>query len=101
MNRFEVGQIVHHKRYNYRGVIAKADPACTAPDEWYVRNRMQPDRSQPWYYVLVHGGAETYVAEENLELDETGAEIIHPYVRRIFSMYTKGRYHRFCLNWRF
>ena len=98
MAQFEVGQVVHHKRYNYRGVVAKADPRCGAPDEWYFGNKTQPDRSQPWYHLLVHGGAETYVAEENLELDESGREVAHPYVPRIFSMYIKGRYHRFCPN---
>lgn len=98
MARFEVGQVVHHKRYNYRGVIAKADSCCTAPDEWYLRNRTQPDRRQPWYHVLVHGGAETYVAEENLELDTSGGEVLHPYVPRVFTMFIKGRYHRFCPN---
>lgn len=96
--QFEVGQVVHHKRYNYRGVIAKADPQCGAPDDWYFGNQTQPDRRQPWYHVLVHGGAETYVAEENLELDASGEEVAHPYVPRIFSMYIKGRYHRFCPN---
>ena len=49
MAQFEVGQIVHHKRYNYRGVIAKADARCGAPDEWYRGNPTQPNRSQPWY----------------------------------------------------
>lgn len=98
MARFEVGQVVHHKRYNYRGVVVQADAHCRAPDSWYLGNRTQPNRSQPWYHVLVHGGAQTYVAEENLELDASGRAVIHPYVPRIFGMYMKGRYHRFCPN---
>lgn len=98
MAQFQVGQIVHHKRYDYRGVIAKQDERCGAPDAWYRKNRTQPNRDQPWYHVLVHGGAETYVAEENLELDATGAEVAHPYVPRMFAMYINGRYHRFCPN---
>jgi heat shock protein HspQ len=98
MAQFQVGEIVHHKRYDYRGVIAQADDGCSAPDEWYLRNRTQPDREQPWYHVLVHGGAETYVAEENLELDPSGEEVKHPYVPRMFTMFIRGRYHRFCPN---
>lgn len=98
MAQFEVGQVVHHKRYNYRGVVAKTDVECDAPDEWYYGNHTQPDRHQPWYHVLVHGGAETYVAEENLELDPSGNEIVHPFVPRMFTMFIHGRYHRFCPN---
>jgi len=98
MAQFQVGQVVHHIRYDYRGVIAKADTACCAPDAWYYGNPSQPDRDQPWYHVLVHGGAETYVAEENLELDPTGAEVSHPYVPHMFTMFIHGRYHRFCPN---
>jgi heat shock protein HspQ len=98
MPQYQVGQIVHHRRYNYRGVIAKADDACDAEDDWYYGNQTQPAREQPWYHVLVHGGSETYVAEENLELDAAGDEITHPYVRRMFTMYMNGRYHRFCPN---
>ncbi|MCF6286940.1 MAG: heat shock protein HspQ [Candidatus Hydrogenedentes bacterium] len=98
MVQYQVGQVIHHKRYNYRGVIAKADRECGAPDEWYINNQTQPDRDQPWYHVLVHGGSETYVAEENLELDRSGDEVAHPYVRRMFALFIKGRYHRFCPN---
>tara|TARA_R110001592_G_scaffold37712_1_gene125465 strand:+ start:767 stop:1063 length:297 start_codon:yes stop_codon:yes gene_type:complete len=98
MTQYEVGQIVHHKRYNYRGVIAQADDACDAPDDWYLGNRTQPNREQPWYHVLVHGGSETYVAEENLELDSSGEAVRHPFVPRLFSMFIHGRYHRFCPN---
>lgn len=98
MAQFQVGEIVHHKRYDYRGVIAQADEGCVAPDEWYFKNRTQPDREQPWYHVLVDGGAETYVAEENLELDPSGEEVKHPYVPRMFTMFIRGRYHRFCPN---
>ena len=94
MSKFEVGQVIHHRRYHYRGVIHQVDSECSAPDEWYLRNRTQPRREQPWYHVLVNAGAETYVAEENLELDDSGQEIEHPYVDRCFSMYINGRYHR-------
>jgi len=98
MPRFEVGQIIHHRRYDYRGVVAAIDDACDAPEDWYQSNPTQPDRHQPWYHVLVNGGAETYVAEENLELDPLGAEIQHPYLNKIFSLYMTGRYYIACPN---
>ena len=98
MSKFEVGQVIHHRRYDYRGVIHKVDCECLAPDEWYLRNRTQPGREQSWYHVLVNAGAETYVAEENLELDESGLEIEHPYLALCFTMFINGRYHRFSPN---
>ncbi len=96
--RFAAGDVVRHRRYNYRGVIVSMDPQCTAPDEWYLRNRTQPRRAQPWYHVLVHKGQETYVAEENLMLDTSGDAVLHPAVPRIFATFQDGCYYRASLN---
>ena len=67
MPQFGVGELVHHVRYDYRGVIVKVDEECVASDAWYQKNQTQPNRQQPWYHVLVDGGAETYVAETSIE----------------------------------
>jgi len=92
-SRFSVGQLVAHRRYGYRGVIAGWDPECRADETWYWTNRTQPDRDQPWYHVLVHGGHHTtYVAEENLEPYEGGEQVVHPLVKRLFESFGKGRY---------
>lgn len=93
-----VGQLVHHKHCDYRGVIVSADPECRADDAWYLRNPTQPDRKQPWYHVLVDGGRETYVAEENLEPDILGKPINHPLVARFFPTFSGGRYYRQSFN---
>ena len=92
-SRFEVGDLVHHKRYEYRGVVAGRDEECRAPDEWYYRNLTQPARHQAWYHVLVHGGhLTTYVAEENLEPDEGGEQVVHPLTKTLFEYFQNGRY---------
>ena len=97
--KFQIGQIIQHKRYGYRGVIVQNDPACTAEESWYQKNQTQPKRSQPWYHVLVDAGMHsTYVAEENLEVDQKQAEITHPLVSRFFASYFKGRYYKESLN---
>lgn len=98
MPRFEAGQIIHHRRYDYRGVIVDADSECLANDSWYLSNQSQPARDQPWYHVLVHGGRETYVAEENLEPDTAGGPVEHPAVGQIFPTYHEGRYYRQSFN---
>lgn len=93
MFKFRIGQVIHHRRYDYRGVIVDMDPECKAPDEWYYGNRTQPPRDEPWYHVLVHGGQETYVAEENLEPDTSGEEVDHPLVDKLFPTFQDGRYY--------
>lgn len=96
--KFKIGHVVHHKRYDYFGVIIHADRSCKANEEWYDRNRTQPDREQPWYNVLVDGGSETYVAEENLDFDRTGKRIEHPMLNQMFLSYHDGRYYQMSLN---
>lgn len=93
--RFEIGQIIHHRRYGYRGVIFGIDPVCTAPEDWYLKNQTQPDRNQPWYRVLVHGhGHTTYVAQSNLQIDESPEPVMHPMLDRIFTGRVGDRYVR-------
>jgi heat shock protein HspQ len=97
-NKFQVGELIHHKRYDYRGVIVQWNPSCEANEEWYQKNKTQPKRNQPWYHVLVDGGAATYVAEENLEPDFSSATIKHPMISRVFSSFHKGRYYKESMN---
>lgn len=92
---YEVGQVVRHCRYGYRGVIVAADKRCMADPSWYTSNRTQPDQNQPWYHVLVHGcGTTTYAAESNLTLDDSGEPIDHPLLAAFFCSYCGGRYVR-------
>ena len=93
MAQFRTGQIVHHKRYDYRGVIVAFDATCQADDAWYNKNRTQPTRDQPWYHVLVDDAEHmTYVAERHLETDESRAPIRHPWLTEFFSDFEAGRY---------
>ena len=91
---FAVGDLVEHKRYGYRGVVAGRDDHCRASDAWYYNNQTQPSRHQAWYHVLVHGGQHTtYVAEEHLQPDEGGEQVVHPLTKHYFEYFAKGRYH--------
>jgi len=98
MAKFQVGDLVHHVRYDYRGVVVKVDCECRASEDWYQGNRTQPDRAQPWYHMLVDGGRETYVAETSVEPDASGGTVDHPLVDDFFTMFLGGRYHRYCPN---
>lgn len=97
---FRVGDIVHHRRYDYRGVIVANDPECRADQAWYQSNLTQPRRDQPWYHVLVDEATHvTYVAQENLELDRQGGPVRHPLVDQFFSAFGNGRHVRNDTPW--
>lgn len=92
---FEPGQLVRHRRYGYRGVVVAFDPACQADDDWYLANRSQPDRDQPWYHVLVHDSTQvTYAAQNSLLEDDSEKEVTHPFVEHFFSRFQDGFYVR-------
>ena len=92
--RFSIGDLVHHKLFDYRGVIIDVDPRLMLSDEWYETvARSQPPKDQPWYRVLVHDTIhETYVAERNLERDKSGAPIRHPLIGESFRSFSDGHY---------
>lgn len=92
--RFHVGQLVHHRLFDYRGVIADVDHRFQGSDEWYEQvARSRPPKDKPWYRVLVHGAEhETYVAERNLEPDTSGDPIRHPLMEQVFARFEDGRY---------
>lgn len=93
--RFELGELVRHKRYGYRGVVVERDDRCQADDEWYYSNQTQPDRDQPWYHVLVDGSERiTYAAETSLVEDELRRPVAHPLVPVFFEDFDGSRYQR-------
>ena len=92
--KFHVGQIVHHKNFDYRGVIYDVDPEFQGAEEWYKTvARSQPPKDRPWYHVLVDGqDITTYVAERNLEPDTENSPIRHPILDHLFSDLHDGSY---------
>lgn len=94
--RLQVGQIVRHRLFDYRGVIYDVDPTFGLSEDWYEQMaRSRPPKDQPWYRVLVDGSDHTtYVAERNLEPDESNAPVVHPLLNELFSGIRNGRYVR-------
>lgn len=94
MTKFSVGELVHHRLFDYRGVIVDVDAAFRASDEWYEAvAKSRPPKDRPWYHVLVDEASHTtYVAERNLESDTRMQPIRHPLVARFFSRFENGRY---------
>ena len=92
--RFNVGQLIHHKMFDYRGVIVGVDARFSLSDDWYEQiARSRPPKDAPWYHVLVHGAEHTtYVAERNLEPDESREPVEHPLVAALLGEFENGRY---------
>lgn len=92
--RFAVGDLIQHRLFGYRGVVVDVDPTFQSTDEWYEAvAKSRPPKDKPWYHVLVDEAVHTtYVAERNLEPDETPAPIEHPLLDSFFSRFEQGRY---------
>ncbi|MCB1724015.1 MAG: heat shock protein HspQ [Gammaproteobacteria bacterium] len=92
--KFFVGQIVHHNRFDYRGVVIDVDASFQGSEAWYEQvARSRPPKDQPWYRVLVDGGEhETYVAERHLEVDHEARPVSHPAIAAQFLRFDGGAY---------
>ena len=93
--KFQIGQIVHHKLFNYTGVIFDIDPVFQGSEYWYEQvAQSRPPKNKPWYHVLVHAAEHTtYVAEQNLDLEENPKVIKHPLINSLFSKFDGMQYH--------
>lgn len=91
---FFIGQIVHHKVFDYRGVVYDVDPVFQGTDEWYETvARSRPPKDRPWYHVLVDGQpVQTYVAERHLESDVNASPIENPLLSEYLGEFKNGAY---------
>lgn len=92
--KFAVGQTVRHALFNYRGVIVDVDPEFAGTEAWYRKMApSRPPKDRPWYHVLMHGtDTRTYVAERNLQADDSGDPIDHPDLNAYFDAFVDGTY---------
>ena len=95
--KFQIGQIVRHRLYPFRGVIFDIDPEFNNTDEWYesIPADRRPRKDQPFYHLFAEN-AETeyiaYVSEQNLLPDTSGEPVRHPQVAEVFIKDGKGGY---------
>lgn len=77
---FEVGNIVDHILFGYRGVVINVDDEFMHSDVWYEQSaKSRPPKNRPWYHVLVHNGVQsTYVAQRNLRPARSNEQVNHP-----------------------
>ena len=91
---FSIGQLVRHRLFHYRGVVFDVDPIFLGSEEWYEQvAKSCPPKDEPWYRVLVHNAVhQTYVAQCNLDQDNSGEQIQNPEISEIFSGFDGVRY---------
>ncbi len=99
---FNVGEIVLHAKFGYRGVIVDVDPEFSGTQQWYDEVAVsRPAKDQPWYHILVDesDNQTTYVAEQNLRHDISSKPIEHSYLNMFFSDFERDRYrHKQTIN---
>ena len=95
---FNIGDIVKHRIYPFRGVIVDVDPEFSNTEEWYqsIPAEIRPSRNQPYYHLMAEN-TETfytaYVSQQNLVDDGDNGPLEHPDLEEIFSGMEKGKYH--------
>jgi heat shock protein HspQ len=91
---FFIGQLVHHKKFDYRGVIIDVDAEFSGTEEWYQQVALsRPPKDKPWYHVLVDNSNQlTYVAELHLEQDSSTSPVNHPAIDMYFEDFEDGVY---------
>lgn len=95
--KFQIGQVVRHRFYPFRGVIFDVDPEFANTEEWWrgIPEHIRPRKDQPFYHLLAENAETTYVAyvsEQNLVSDDSGEPVSHPQVNEIFDGLEDGRY---------
>ena len=94
---FNIGDIVKHRVYPFRGVIVDVDPEFSNTEEWYqsIPAEIRPSRKQPYYHLMAEN-TETfysaYVSQQNLVDDGDNGPLEHPDLKEIFSGMDHGKY---------
>jgi len=93
--KYQIGQVVRHRLYPFRGVVFDIDPVFDNTEEWYqsIPMEVRPHKDQPFYHLFAEN-AETeyiaYVSEQNLLPDTSGEPVRHPQVTEVFVRDGKG-----------
>jgi heat shock protein HspQ len=95
--KFQIGQVVCHRLFPFRGVIFDVDPEFNNTEEWYqaIPEHVRPRKDQPFYHLLAENAESEYIAyvsEQNLLPDDSGEPIRHPQVKEFFVTTPDGRY---------
>ncbi|MDA7692940.1 heat shock protein HspQ [Alphaproteobacteria bacterium] len=94
---FNIGDIVKHRIYPFRGVIIDVDAEFSNTEEWYqsIPAEIRPSRKQPYYHLMAENSEtfySAYVSQQNLVNDGVNGPLEHPDLEEIFNGIDKGKY---------
>jgi len=94
---FNIGQVVKHKYYPFRGVVFDIDPEYANTEEYLmsIPQKIRPTKDQPFYHLLAENSETEYIAyvsEQNLEIDDSDEPISHDELYNFFGDYVDGSY---------
>jgi len=95
--KFQIGQVVKHRVFPFRGVIFDIDPVFNNTEEWWqsIPAEVRPRKDQPFYHLFAENSETEYVAyvsEQNLLEDESGEPVRHPQLMEMFTRTADGQY---------
>ena len=94
--KFNIGDVVRHRSFPFRGVIFDVDPEFANTEEWWnsIPAEVRPSKDQPFYHLLAENDETEYVAyvsEQNLISDESGVPLRNPQIAQIFDQAPTGQ----------
>ena len=93
--KFQIGQVLRHRLFDFRGVVFDVDPVFSNSDEWYeaIPEEVRPAKDQPYYHLFAENERTHYIAyvsEQNLMPDDSDTPVAHPDIKKMFEMTESG-----------
>jgi heat shock protein HspQ len=97
--KFRIGQVVRHRRSEFRGVVVDVDLEFANTEEWYesLPFDTRPHKDQPFYHLLAENADRSYIAyvsEQSLLPDLSGEPLRDPEISEILEWDDNGSYRR-------
>lgn len=88
--KYQIGQVVRHRVFPFRGVVFDVDPVFDNTEEWWlaIPEDIRPSKDQPFYHLFAENDDSEYIAyvsEQNLLPDESGEPLRHPRIAEFFA----------------
>lgn len=95
--KYQIGEVVHHRLFDFRGVIFDVDPEFANSEDWYqaIPEDIRPHRAQPYYHLFAENDKShytAYVSEQNLVLDKGKTPVSNPDIEAVFILTDAGKY---------
>jgi len=93
--KYQIGQVLRHRLFDFRGVVFDVDPVFANTDEWYesIPEEVRPAKDQPYYHLFAENERTHYVAyvsEQNLLPDDEATQVAHPDIAKMFERTETG-----------